>query len=159
MNNACTPSTWRPLAARIIALFIAAIFILAAYPKLQDPAAFAEAIYRYQLLPDGAVNLLGIYLPWLEAVTAIALVAGRRFRHGALLAVALMLCVFIAAMGINLYRGVNIACGCFSVGGGSESMSWLNIARNLGLLLLAAITWRWSPPAGAPTNDPARPAG
>lgn len=145
MNSACTPAAWRPTAARIIAGFIALIFALAAAPKIADPAAFAEAVYRYHLLPDAAINPLAIYLPWFEAVCAAALVLGTRFRRGALLGVALMLAVFLAAMGINLYRGVNIACGCFSVSGG-EAMSWLNIARNLGLLWLAAIAWRWTPP-------------
>lgn len=154
MTHGCTPAPWRAYAARFMALFIAAIFALAAYPKLRDPAAFSEAIFRYQLLPDAAINLLAIYLPWLEAVAALALAVSGRFRRGALLAVALMLIVFIVAMGINLYRGVNITCGCFSVGGRGEAMSWLNIARNIGLLLLAALTWRWSPPARAPAPTP-----
>ena len=114
MNPACAPASWRPAAAWIICGFIA------------------------------AVNLLAIYLPWLEAVCAAALVFGRRFRRGELLGVGAMLLLFIGAMGINLYRGINLTCGCFSVSGG-ESMSWLNIARNIGLLLLAAIAWRWTP--------------
>lgn len=144
MNPACAPASWRPTAAWITSGFLAAIFAFAAAPKIADPAAFAEAVYRYHLLPDGAVNLLAIYLPWLEAVCAVALITGTRYRRGALLGVAAMLLVFLAAMSINLYRGVDITCGCFSVSGG-ESMSWLNIARNIGLLLLAAIAWRWSP--------------
>lgn len=133
---------WRTGMAMIIRVFVAAIFAFAAWPKIADPAAFAEAVYRYHLLPDGFVNIAAIYLPWLEAACAVALVALAPLRRGALLWVAAMLLLFTGAMGINLYRGVNIACGCFSVSGG-ESMSWLNITRNIGLLLLVALAWRW----------------
>ncbi len=142
----CAPSPWRPRAAQIVCAFIAVIFAVAAAPKIAGPAAFAEAVYRYHLLPDYAINLLAVYLPWFEAVCAAALAFGARFRRGALLGVCAMLLVFIAAMGINLHRGVDIACGCFSVTGG-ESMSGLNIARNIGLLALAAVAWRWTPGA------------
>ena len=152
MNRCCTPAPWRPVAVWITCGVLAAVFAFAAAPKIANPAAFAEAVYRYHLLPDALVNIAAVYLPWFEAVCAIALVAGSRFRRGALLAVAAMLLLFIGAMGINLYRGVDIACGCFSVSSGSDSMSWLNIARNIGLLAISVLAWRWTPPAGVPEN-------
>ncbi|MBW7907677.1 MAG: DoxX family protein [Kiritimatiellae bacterium] len=143
-----TPS-WETTAAWIIALFIAAIFALAAAPKIAQPAAFAEAVFRYHLLPDSAINLFAVYMPWTEAVLALALIAGARYRKGALLLAIALLVVFIIAMSINLYRGVDIACGCFSVASTAESMSWLNIARNIGLIALALLAWRWTPARNA----------
>lgn len=146
MSAPAADRAWRAWMAVAIRLFLAAIFAFAAWPKIVNPAAFAEAVYRYHLLPDGLVNVAAVYLPWLEAVCAVALVAVAPLRRGALVWIALLLLLFIGAMGINLYRGVNIACGCFSVSGG-ESMSWLNIARNIGLLWLVALAWRWDPQA------------
>ncbi len=149
--NADAPATsWKTAAAWIIAIFIAVIFALAAAPKIAQPAAFAEAVYRYHLLPDSAINAFAVFMPWTEAILAIALLAGSRFRKGALLIAILLLLVFIAAMSINLYRGVDIACGCFSVASTAESMSWLNIARNIGLIILCALAWRWTPSKAAP---------
>ncbi len=141
MSARVTDRSWRDGIAVAIRIFLAAIFAVAAWPKITDPKAFAEAVYRYHLLPDGLVNIAAVYLPWLEAVCAVALIAVAPLRRGALVWIAALLLLFIGAMGINLYRGVNIACGCFSVSGG-ESMSWLNIARNIGLLGLVALAWR-----------------
>jgi uncharacterized membrane protein YphA (DoxX/SURF4 family) len=137
---------WQRAYAVIIRLFIAAIFALAAWPKLLDPAAFAEAVYRYHLLPDAWVNPVAVFLPWFEIVCAIALAACAPLRGGAVLGIAAMLFVFIGAMSINLHRGLDVACGCFSVSGG-ESMTWWNVARNIGLLVLIVLAWRWSPQA------------
>lgn len=148
MNTCAQQARWQTTTAWIISVFIAALFALAAFPKVTHPAEFATAVYRYHLLPDGWVNLFAVYMPWTEAVLALALVLGTRFRKGALLLSILLLVLFIVAMSINLYRGVNIACGCFSVASTAESMSWLNIARNIALIALAVVAWRWSPKTG-----------
>lgn len=142
---------WQRVMAVVCRWFVAAVFAFAAWPKLLDPAGFAEAVYRYHLLPDALVNVVAVYLPWLEAVCAVALILIPSLRAGALLTCAGMLVVFIAAMGINLIRGVDITCGCFSVAGG-EAMSWMNIARNIGLLLLIGLAWVWSPIGGSREN-------
>lgn len=147
--NVASNNGWRNVAAWVMSAFIGAIFAFAAFPKIAHPAAFAEAVYRYHLLPDALINPFAVYLPWTEIVLAIALLLGTRFRKGALLLTIILLLVFIAAMGINMHRGVNIACGCFSVASSAESMSWLNIARNLGLIALAVTVWRWSREATA----------
>jgi putative oxidoreductase len=115
-------------------LLLAGVFLAAALPKIHDPAAFAEAIYRYQLLPSGGINALAIFLPWLELVAALALLAAPSFRAAAALLLAGMLAVFAAAMQINLIRGINIACGCFSVKPEAAHLGWLNIGRNLLLM-------------------------
>jgi len=147
MIGACTPAPWRPHVAWIGCVLLAAVFAFAAVPKIANPEAFSEVVYRYHLLPDALVNGVAVFLPWFEAVCALALVAGMRFRKGALLGVGLMLLVFIAAMAINLHRGVNISCGCFSVSGEGAAMSWINIARNIGLFAITALAWRWTPRA------------
>lgn len=144
MNDAAPQPSWRRTTAWIISIFIAVLFALAAFPKITHPEAFAEAVYRYHILPDGWINIFAVYMPWAEVAIAIALLTGIRLRKGALLLTIFLLIMFIVAMSINLHRGVNIACGCFSVENTSESMSWLNIARNIGLIILAILAWRWT---------------
>ncbi len=144
MSAAAMSPAARALAANAIRLFIAAVFLFAAWPKIRDPAGFAEAVYRYHLLPDALINPIAVFLPWFEAVCALALLAVPPLRRGALVGVGVMLLVFIGAVSINLHRGIDMACGCFSVSGG-EAMTWLNVARNVGLLFLTVLAWRWLP--------------
>jgi hypothetical protein len=96
------------------------------------------AIYRYQLIPHAAINALAVFLPWLELVCAVALVFLPRLRGGAFALVILMLLVFTAAISINLYRGIDIACGCFSVNAAKGHLGWLSLARNATLLIASA---------------------
>ena len=60
-------------AVRIGRLILAVIFLLASAPKIIAPREFAIAVFHYQLLPDAAINLMAIFLPWIELVAAIAI--------------------------------------------------------------------------------------
>ncbi len=127
---------------RLAVMILAGVFIAAAAPKIADPAGFALAIYRHHLAPDWAINALGIFLPWLELTAAIMLFVPRH-RAGAALMILLMLLVFTAAIAINIHRGLDISCGCFSTAPtGAHPIGWQNIARNLLLIVLAVIVWK-----------------
>lgn len=124
----------KKILANAAAILLGAVFIYAASQKILRPDAFALAVYRYHLLPDGLVNLCAIYLPWLELLAGIGLFLPRLRVAGAGV-LSVMLCVFTLALAISLARGLDIECGCFSSGGGSP-VAWLGLARNLGLLFL-----------------------
>lgn len=127
----------RRLLSSLCAAAVGAVFVLAALPKLQDPAAFALAIYRYHLLPPALVNFAALAMPWTELVAGAALVAGRgTLRRAAALLAAAMLAVFTAAIAASLARGLDIACGCFTLSPAAEAAGWKNLARNA--LLFAA---------------------
>ena len=65
----------------ICRLILAVIFLLASAPKIIAPHEFAIAVFRYQLLPDAAINLMAIFLPWIELVAAIAILIPARQRR------------------------------------------------------------------------------
>lgn len=117
---------------------LAAVFFAAAVPKILSPHDFAVAVFRYQMLPYPLVNLAALFLPWLELVCAAALVAAPRWREAARLILLGLLVVFTAAIAFNLYRGIDIACGCFTVKPGARHMGWWNLGRN-ALLIAAAV--------------------
>jgi uncharacterized membrane protein YphA (DoxX/SURF4 family) len=98
------------LATRII---LGAIFVYASVDKILHPAAFAEAVYNYQILPDSLVNLTAIFLPWLELILGACLIAGIWMPATTLIA-NMLLVAFTAALLFNLARGLDIHCGCFS---------------------------------------------
>lgn len=118
------------------ALLLAIVFTAAAIPKLSDPAGFALAIHRYHLAPDGLINLMAIYLPWLEVIAALALLWPRTRAAGAWL-ITLMLILFTVALTSALARGLDVACGCFTTNPEAAHAGVVNVVRNLGLLLAA----------------------
>jgi hypothetical protein len=101
----------------------------------RGPADFAVAVFRYQMLPYAWVNAAALFLPWLELLCAVALIAAPRFRDAALTMILGLLLVFTAAIAINLYRGIDTACGCFTVKPGARHMGWWNLGRNAVLIL------------------------
>ena len=120
---------------------LAAVFLYAAVPKIWDPAGFAHSINNYQLLPDAMINPLAIYLPWLELLTAVAVLAIPACRRGAWILFGLMLAVFIAAISAAMARGINIDCGCFSTTGHGMRAGTGHLI--LDAVLLAAVLAAW----------------
>ena len=125
----------------VACLVLGGVFLAAAFPKIAEPAKFALAIYQYGILPDSLVNLVAIYLPWLEISCASALAVLPAARRGALLLVAGMLVAFTLALAWTFLRGQPVPCGCFG-GGGESPSTWLALLRNVGLLALAALALR-----------------
>ncbi|MBI4583376.1 MAG: DoxX family membrane protein [Planctomycetes bacterium] len=135
----------KKLLAILISLGLGAIFIYASWEKIGDPPDFAHLIYNYKLTPGSLINLLAIYLPWVELLAGLALVAGLGRRGAAALTTALLV-LFIAALGFNYLRGHAIECGCFSVVLGPPKTAEqllgemrVRILEDLGLLAAAAI--------------------
>ncbi len=104
-------NSWIELAARWI---LGLTFIYASYHKILAPADFAKIIYGYDLFPYGAINLIAIVLPFIELIAGLALILGIYPRSAALI-INGMLVAFIVVLSINLIRGLEFDCGCFSV--------------------------------------------
>jgi putative oxidoreductase len=125
-----------------VQIAVGAVFVAAAIPKIADPPAFAHMIYNYRLVPGALVNGLALLMPWLELLVGLFLILGVWRREAALLA-ALLLVVFMGAIGWNLARGHAVDCGCFDVRSAGKTpeqllteMKWV-LLRDVGLLLLA----------------------
>lgn len=128
-------------AVSLCKLVLAAIFLLASVPKIIAPHEFAVAVFRYQLLPDAAVNLMAIFLPWLELVAAIAILIPRTSTAATAILFGL-LAVFTAAISIDLVRGINISCGCFTLDANAGPIGWWEVVRDIGFLALAGfVLW------------------
>jgi uncharacterized membrane protein YphA (DoxX/SURF4 family) len=114
MINSKSISRFIYLGARWI---LGVVFIYASYDKLFHPQAFADIIYRYQILPDRLVNASAIFLPWLELLMGICLMTGF-WMPGTVVWCNFLLVAYIGALSFNLARGLDIDCGCFSTAGG-----------------------------------------
>ena len=112
------------------------VFIYASYDKILNPAQFAEAIFNYQILPDNFINICALTLPWLELLLGLCLIFGI-FMPGAVLLVNLLLIVFMGALLFNLYRGLDISCGCFSTESGESVADLWTVSRDGAFMLLS----------------------
>jgi hypothetical protein len=120
--------------APLCRLGFAALLLAAAVPKIIDPGSFSVAIANYRLLTAESSAFVAHTLPWLELVTALGLLAGRRWLAGAwLLATGLSL-VFAGAVASAWWRGLDIDCGCFTGGG---SINGASVLLRIGLFALA----------------------
>ena len=132
------------LAARLI---LGGIFVYASFDKILHPAAFAEAVYNYQILPHGLINLTAIVLPCLELILGIFLLLNF-WMPGTVVMCNLILTTFIGALLFNMARGLNINCGCFSTTAVESSMNVLTVLRDTsflaigGYLLYAIFSYR-----------------
>lgn len=122
----------------VIRVVLGAVFLFSSAGKIANPDAFATIVTNFQLLSPQLVSLTAIILPWVEAICGVALVVGR-MEKGAALLVSAMMMVFIAIILYNGYRGLNVACGCFSLAAKEPSNITLNTLRNL--VILAAGGW------------------
>lgn len=131
------PNPLRDMLMTALRVGLGAVFLWAAHDKILNPAAFAKIVHDYQLLPDALVNLTALLLPWIEVVAGLALIFNVMGRAGAVIILCLLL-VFLAALGFNYSRGLNVACGCFSTKAQPSSLA-LELARDLGLLLVSLL--------------------
>lgn len=122
----------------ILGIVLGGIFLYAAHAKILDPRPLVTIIWNYRILPPGPVNLMAIFMPWMELLVGLALITGFKRRAAAFWATALLL-MFTAALVLNGIRGLDVACGCFSTSASDTNNSWLLALRDLPML--AAALW------------------
>jgi uncharacterized membrane protein YphA (DoxX/SURF4 family) len=111
-------------------VYLGGVFVLAAWGKILDPYSFSISIATYQMVPESAVNLMAIGLPWLELVAGVALIAGFWPRTQALLVNA-MLVMFILAIWWALAHDLKMQCGCFASKEAEADISGMTVIRDL----------------------------
>lgn len=121
-------SSWIELAARWV---LGLTFIYASFYKIISPEDFAKILYGYDLFPEIFINLIAIIIPFVELIAGFALIIGLYPRSAAIIINGLLL-AFITVLAINLFRGHEFNCGCFSAGqSGNVSSPKVNIARDI----------------------------
>lgn len=128
--------------ALICRLTFGLIFIYASLDKIAHPDQFARIIYNYHLLPGSLVNLSALILPVSEFLAGLFLILGIFYKGSRNYLIILML-IFIVAIGVNVFRGINLECGCFTVSSKAKSAGISLILRDIvylipGLILLVS---------------------
>ncbi len=129
--------SFKTILYHLFRISLGVVFLAAALPKIQNPAAFAEIIGNYRILPEVLIQPVAVWLPWLEAICGVFLVLDR-FSRGAAFLVTAMMAVFTAALIFNYFRGLDVDCGCFSVMTGTENGKYtMYILRDIALLIVS----------------------
>ncbi len=136
------------LLPRLLELLIALLFLYAGAAKALDPATFTTDVENYRLLPALPSALVAVYLPWLELVTALALLLNR-LRAASLLLLLAMGAAFSVALASAWARSLDISCGCFGTQGGSVVPALIR-----ALVLLACLAWLLRRELRPPSQDP-----
>ncbi len=112
-------------------LYLAGVFLCAAWGKILDPYEFGLVIATYDILPTAAINAVALFLPWLELVAAVFLILGIKTRIQ-VIAINGMLVVFILAISSVMVRGIEMkGCGCFASAEAEAQISWGYVIRDV----------------------------
>ncbi len=120
-----------------ISIILALLWCRAAINKLQASQEFAELFAAYHLVPQSVAPSMAMILPCVELLVAVLLLLPATQIEGGLASAAL-LAIYAMAMALNLLRGrIHIDCGCHF--GGSQTISWRLVTRNILLACLSLI--------------------
>lgn len=114
--------------ALILRFYIGGLFIYASMYKINYTAEFAETIVSYQMAPYWSVNIIAVFLPWVELISGILMILGIRVKSVSLIILFLML-LFTLGIGVNLLRDAPISCGCFH--SLEDDISWQTLFRDI----------------------------
>ena len=126
-------------------ILLAVVFAVAALSKASNWTASRQALKEFGL-PADLARIAAAILPPIEFVLAALLLSGAFAWWGAVMAAALLF-LFMAAMIVNLARGLTPACNCFGQLH-SKPIGWSTVLRNAILLSLALLVIGVEPEAG-----------
>lgn len=126
----------RSYQALAIRLALGGVFVWAGTAKLVQTSSFVETVAAFAILPADWVAPFALSVIWIELIAGGLLLLDIWPRSNALV-VLLLLVMFSAALGINMYRGNDVTCGCFG-GDGGTSLAWV-LLRDLFLAGGAAL--------------------
>ena len=136
----------------IIRVVLGFIFVYAAITKISDLNGFSQAIYNYKLLPLFLVNIFAVILPWIELITGVLLIFGVSIKENSAI-ISGLLVIFVLAVLISLFRGLDIECGCFGTVDGAK-VGFQKILENIGLLILGFILIKFDSNFKSELNKP-----
>lgn len=122
-------------------LAVGGLFIYAGLVKIIEPLDFAQNIMGYRLVGRTLAFAAALYLPWLELMAGVFLVAGFMKRASAVV-ISVLLVFFLALTVVTMARGIDVECGCF--GALSRKADYRLLVED-GLLLLLSLAVLFAP--------------
>lgn len=130
----------------IVRVALGAMFVFAAWMKLKNPQAFADAVLAFKVFEgaDHLAVLTTFVVPWMEMICGVLLIVGLWSRAAAI-ALCVQLLVFTGGIISVLVRKMDVTCGCFGEYEWpcSGPVSMCHVGRNTVLLIgMGLLAWR-----------------
>jgi uncharacterized membrane protein YphA (DoxX/SURF4 family) len=122
----------------VLKICLGFVFVVASIGKIIDPQQFARDVYSYVLLPNAVVPLFASVIPWIEFFAGLLLILDVYPKSNSLIICGLLV-AFIFAIVIDVYRGIEISCGCFDFLFPEETIGITTIIRDVILLIMGLI--------------------
>ena len=119
----------------VIRIILSIVFIYASIDKIMHPQSFAQAVFNHQVLPEALINIIAIVLPWMELILGLCLFFNV-WMNGASALTAVLMLIFMSTITFNLFRGLDVGCGCFSTSA-EAGMNSLTLIRDMIFLCLS----------------------
>jgi len=121
----------------VLRVGVGLVFLAASLTKLHDLGAFRVALGGLELFPAHLAGSVAVVVVYVELIVGAFLLLGI-YTRPTLAATCILVCMFIAAVGIPLLQGRQVQCGCF----GSEEYATAGTVVRQFALLAAAMTAR-----------------
>ena len=127
-------------AIAITRIYLALVFILSGLDKINDLTTFSQSIENYKILPIFIVNIVAIFIPWLELVAGGFLLLGICIKENSTIILTLIV-VFTLGIISAIMRNLDIDCGCQGTFDG-QKVGFLKIIENIALIVIAYLSIR-----------------
>lgn len=115
-------------------LAVGCLFLFSSLRKLQRPYDFLGTVYDYSIVGPMAGLVVASWLPWLELLISMCLIA-RVLGTGSLLLSSMLLACFTFVKASIVMRGMPVPCGCFGEVD-RDPVTILSIAQTAVLLMI-----------------------
>lgn len=132
----------------LIRLFTGGIFAYAGFSKLMEPAAnFRAVLAQYGVIPEAAVDMIALILPWAEWILGVFILTGYAPRMSSA-AIGILSAGFAAVllMSGKLWGTALPDCGCFGEGGLQLSVRQIFLIDLTNILFAAFLFFRHNHP-------------
>ncbi|MCK5077568.1 MAG: hypothetical protein KAR38_14395, partial [Calditrichia bacterium] len=121
----------------IIPAALGLMWLISSYDKLLNVEGFYWILYNYRAFPDEIQGAGALCFPVFEVLLGLTLIFRYRLKSGYLITAVIMI-FFIILLSITYMRGIDLNCGCFSIGQNNSNLIF-RIIEDLIILVVAIV--------------------
>lgn len=96
----------------VVSFVFGIVLLVSGVSHWANPYRFLGSVYAYGLVGEDTGKLVAMFLPLLQMIVGISLIA-RICHDGAHLIALVMFACFVAVQSAAVFKGLDISCGCF----------------------------------------------